>query len=170
MPGYNDTRGGRFNEILSQQAGASGLSLGELFRRAKAQREARQAAEASKNPGAAPVDAQGGQQQVSIPGEAPIQAQPVAQGGGPVGVQIGQPRIVSQEPAATQTMRLSPMTIPVQAQRQPQPVNPQASMDPRAAQLRALMAQYQQSGMSQEQAFRAAMQRVQAGGGVNQGG
>lgn len=103
------------------------------------------------NPGARPPDAAGSQRSVSVPGEEPIQAQPVAgpapQYGG-YNVTIGQPQIrrppqynVSVgDPRIQQPPRVSVG----------QPTIAPGQQDPRAAQVRQLMAQ----GMSYEQAMR----------------
>jgi predicted component of type VI protein secretion system len=91
------------------------------------------------NPGEVPADAVGGPVSVSIPGESPIQAQPVTGG-------MGSPAQPLPQQAAQ----------PQMAPGGPQQMNPQAAMDPRAARLRAMMGQ----GMSFEQAMR----RIQQGG------
>lgn len=168
----NDTRGGRFGEIYANKTQMP--SLAEMFTRMRAKKEQEKAA----NPGAAPVDAQGGQQQVSLPGEAPIQAQPVSGPPQRVGVAVGQPQIQQranvtmgepQRMITTEPMRVQvPAQQPgqqitqqpgqqpgMQAQRPQQPgMDPQASMDPRAARFRALMSQ----GMTFNEAMRAMQQ------------
>ena len=132
-------------------------SLGEMVARMKMKRAAN-----AKNPGARPEDADGRQQQVMIEGEASIQAQPVSGPGvtGSVGTPqiiprrqatlggVGAPQILPRQPDAT--------VAPISGVAQGGQMNPQAAMDPRAAQLRALMGQ----GLT----FQQAMQRIQQGG------
>lgn len=145
MPNYND--------ISGQQM----PSLAEMVARMRAKR----AANAARNPGERPNDRIGRQQQVSIEGEAPIQAQqvrPGAQGG--VGVEIGPVSQVQEQP-----MRLPGITVPIGGQRAPQMSQPVAQgQDPRNAMLQKLMAENKSRGMTQQQAFEDAFRRVAAGG------
>jgi hypothetical protein len=133
-----------YNDI----ANAEDLSLAAILERVRRKRDMQRAAQAQRNPGTAPVDAQGLPASVWLPGEAPVQAQPVSGPPTGLGVRMGEP-IVQMDP-----MRIPVGRAPQQATSQ-QP-NPQAAMDPRAARLRALLGQ----GLSFEQAMR----RIQAGG------
>ena len=132
-------------------------SLAEMAARMRAKKRQEEMIAQMRN-GAAPADARGVQQTVSLPGEAPIQAQPVS--GPRTIVSVGDPRIVpmDQQPGGMRVTvgdpRIVPMDQMAQQPAQPTPINPQASMDPRAARLRALMGQ----GMSFEQAMRAMQQ------------
>lgn len=142
MPGYNDL------------ADTSGMSLAEIVAKARARRQM----ERARNPGARPGDRMGAQQQVSIEGDAPIQAQPVRpQGQGRVGVEIGPVTVAPQQP-----MQLPGVRVPVDASRMRG--GQAAAPDPRNAMLKQLMAENMARGMSQQQAFAEAFRKVQASG------
>lgn len=102
--------------------------LGDLVSGIRARREK----ERHDLPGARPADATGGPVSVSIDGESPFQAQPVS--GGPT-VEVGTPQIGPRVSVGNPVMSMTtdPVRIP----------------DPRAAQVRQLMAQ----GLSYEQAM-----------------
>ena len=144
MANYND-------HVLARQQMPS---LADLVTRLRAKRQAERAA----NPGDRPEDRMGGQQQVAIEGEAPIQAQPVrSQGQGRVGVEIGPVTMQQQQP-----MRLPGISVPIGGQRAAPAAS--AQPDPRNAMLKQYMAENRAKGMTDQQAFAEAFRKVQASG------